>query len=217
MPDTPIQTHLLSARILPGADPALLARLGAPEGRRSLGILTTDCDDVSYTALDEATKKAAVQVVYARSMYAGASNASPPWPGNSSASFPARTLPRCAAGWRPPSPAWSGTLLLQRGGGGFGGLLCPLHPPHRQLSFPVCPGAGGHPHGLPDRPAPGSHGGAGRRPQGRRRDPAGVLRPPPTETNFAGGLLTGQEAACRAACEAFAQAVRQVALAPADY
>ena len=28
---------------------------------------------------------------------------------------------------------------------------------------------------------------------------------PPTETNFAGGLLSGDQAACKAACEAFAQ------------
>ena len=37
---------------------------------------------------------------------------------------------------------------------------------------------------------------------------------PPTETNFAGGLLTGDQAACRAACEAFAAKVREVAAGP---
>ena len=71
-----IATNILSMRILPNADPALLARLGVQEGERSLGIFTTDCDDVGYAALDEATKKADVRVVYARSMYAGAGSAS---------------------------------------------------------------------------------------------------------------------------------------------
>jgi ethanolamine utilization protein EutL len=37
---------------------------------------------------------------------------------------------------------------------------------------------------------------------------------PPTETNFAGGLLTGDQAACKAACEAFAQTVCNIADAP---
>ena len=37
---------------------------------------------------------------------------------------------------------------------------------------------------------------------------------PPSETNFAGGLLAGSQAACRAACEAFADAVRKVAETP---
>ena len=71
-----IKTTLLSAQIIANADPMLLKALEAPAWARSLGIFTTDCDDVSYVALDEATKKAAVEVVYARSMYAGAKNAS---------------------------------------------------------------------------------------------------------------------------------------------
>ena len=37
---------------------------------------------------------------------------------------------------------------------------------------------------------------------------------PPTETNFAGGLLTGDQAACKAACEAFADTVCKVAAQP---
>ena len=71
-----IPTHVLSSRILPNADPALLKRLNAPEGHRSIGFLTTDCDDVSYAAIDEATKTARVSVVYAKSFYAGSGNAS---------------------------------------------------------------------------------------------------------------------------------------------
>ncbi|MCH2772383.1 BMC domain-containing protein, partial [Listeria monocytogenes] len=39
-------------------------------------IITSDCDDVTYTALEEATKAAEVDVVYEKSMYAGAGNAS---------------------------------------------------------------------------------------------------------------------------------------------
>ena len=40
---------------------------------------------------------------------------------------------------------------------------------------------------------------------------------PPTETNFAGGLLTGEQAACKAACEAFARTVCDIAEAPLRY
>ena len=34
---------------------------------------------------------------------------------------------------------------------------------------------------------------------------------PPSETNFGGGLLTGSQSACKAACDAFAAAVQYVA------
>ena len=40
---------------------------------------------------------------------------------------------------------------------------------------------------------------------------------PPTETNFAGGLLCGSQAACLAACEAFAETVCRIAGEPLAY
>ena len=40
---------------------------------------------------------------------------------------------------------------------------------------------------------------------------------PPTETNYAGALLTGTQSACKAACDAFAEAVKSVAQEPKSY
>ena len=37
-----------------------------------------------------------------------------------------------------------------------------------------------------------------------------ALFEPPSETNFGGGLLTGTQSACNAACAAFAEAVKAV-------
>ena len=76
-----IKTNVLSVRYLANATPALCAALGAPKGYPSLGMLTTDCDDATYIALDAATKAADVEVVYGRSFYAGAANASTPYAG----------------------------------------------------------------------------------------------------------------------------------------
>ena len=42
------------------------------------------------------------------------------------------------------------------------------------------------------------------------------LYAPPSETNFGGGLLTGTQSACDAACGAFAAAVREVAARPVE-
>lgn len=73
----PILPRILSIQRIPGADPALLAAYGAdPARHRSLGLVTCDQDDSTYVALDEATKHAAVDVVYARSFYAGSAHAS---------------------------------------------------------------------------------------------------------------------------------------------
>jgi len=42
------------------------------------------------------------------------------------------------------------------------------------------------------------------------------LYSPPSETNFGGGLLSGTQSACDAACAAFAAAVAEVAAAPRE-
>lgn len=73
----PIVPTVLSVRRLLNADPALLIAYGADPARHvSLGLITCDQDDSLYVALDEATKQADVDVVFARSFYAGAAHAS---------------------------------------------------------------------------------------------------------------------------------------------
>src|SRR5437763_1834308 len=47
-----------------------------PGRHTSLGLVTVDQDDPTYVALDEATKHAAIDVIFARSFYAGAAHAS---------------------------------------------------------------------------------------------------------------------------------------------
>ena len=47
-----IKTNILSVQMLPNADPLLLRNLKVPKAHHSLGIFTTDCDDVYYAALD---------------------------------------------------------------------------------------------------------------------------------------------------------------------
>jgi ethanolamine utilization protein EutL len=78
----PIYPTILSVRRIPNADPALLRSYGAdPDRHVSLGLITCDQDDPTYVALDEATKQANVDVVFARSFYAGAGHASGPLSG----------------------------------------------------------------------------------------------------------------------------------------
>jgi len=73
----PILPTVLSVRRLPGADPALIAAYGGDPARHTaLGLVTCDQDDAMYVALDEATKHAAVDVIFARSFYAGSAHAS---------------------------------------------------------------------------------------------------------------------------------------------
>jgi ethanolamine utilization protein EutL len=73
----PITPTILSVRRLPRADPAMVRAYGGdPDKHVALGLVTVDQDDPTYVALDEATKHAAVDVIFAKSFYAGAAHAS---------------------------------------------------------------------------------------------------------------------------------------------
>ena len=58
-----IKANVLSIQMIPNAEKELLRALHAPDHLPSLGILTTDLDDVSYAAMDEATKESNVRVL----------------------------------------------------------------------------------------------------------------------------------------------------------
>ena len=73
----PIPPTVLSIRRLPNADASLVRAYGGdPEKHTALGLVTCDQDDAMYVALDEATKQAPVDVIFAKSFYAGAAHAS---------------------------------------------------------------------------------------------------------------------------------------------
>ncbi len=76
-----IPVNVLAVQYLSAVPESLCSALGAPKGYPCLGLITTDSDDATYIALDEATKAADVQVCYSRSFYAGAANASTPYAG----------------------------------------------------------------------------------------------------------------------------------------
>lgn len=70
----PIPSKVLASKLIPNVARDLAKQLGLNETQKSIALITTDCDDVGYTAVDEATKRADVQVVYAKSFYGGAAN-----------------------------------------------------------------------------------------------------------------------------------------------
>lgn len=78
---TRIHADILAVRVIPNVDDALVQQFNLQPYHRSLAMFTSSIDDVGYTALDEATKRADVEVAYARSFYAGAAHASGPLSG----------------------------------------------------------------------------------------------------------------------------------------
>jgi len=209
-----IQTNILSVRILSNADAALLEKLGAVEGERSLGLFTTDCDDVGYAALDEATKKAQVRVVYARSMYAGSSNASTRLAGEFIGILAGPDPEQVRAGLDAAASYIANDAAFYSADEGDS-IVYFAHCISRTGTYlseqaDVPPGTAMAYLIAPPLEATVALDAALKAAEVELR----VWYGPPSETNFAGALLTGEQAACLAACEAFAAEVCRVAAAP---
>lgn len=207
-----IPVKILAVRYLANASPALCRALGAPEGYPALGLITTDCDDATYIALDAATKAAEVEVAYGRSFYAGASNASTPNAGEVIGILAAKTPGALRSGMEAAlseltrvgfevthnvpylahTVSSAGTYLAREAG----------VKPGEALAYLIAP------------PLEGMYA------MDAALKAAEVrlckLYAPPSETNFGGGLLTGTQSACDAACAAFAAAVTEVAAQPME-
>ena len=204
-----IPVKVLAVRYLASASPQLCRGL---QGYPCLGMLTTDCDDATYIALDAATKAADVRVCYGRSFYAGAANAATPNAGE---------VIGILAGPNPEalrSGMEAALNALEQVGFELAGEVPYLaHTVSRTGSFLA--GEAGVPEGaalayLIAPPLESMYA------MDAALKAADVklckLYGPPSETNFGGGLLTGSQSACQAACTAFAQAVAQVAQNPKE-
>ncbi|MEG1642128.1 MAG: ethanolamine utilization microcompartment protein EutL [Synergistaceae bacterium] len=212
----PLKANVLATKIIPNVDPGLAKELGLKPGQKSLALVTSDCDDVTYTALDEATKKADVKVVYAKSFYAGAGNATQklageiigilagPNPAEAKAGLAAcvdmiENVAHFVSANEDDTIAYyahcisrTGSYLSEGAGIPEGEALAYLIAPPLEAVYGIDAAL-------------------------KAADvKMCVLYAPPSETNFGGALLTGTQSACKSACEAFAAAVEYVADNPLD-
>ena len=202
-----IPVKVLAVRYIPNAAPGLLEGLGIPATCRSLGLVTTDCDDATYIALDEATKAADVQVVYSRSFYAGAANASTPYAGEVIGILAGATPGAVKSGMEAALAA-----LERIGFDEVMGVPYLAHTVSRSGSFLAAEAGVTEGTALAYLIAPPLESMYGLDSAMKAADvKLCKLYAPPSETNFGGGLLSGTRSACQAACAAFAAAVAEIA------
>ena len=212
-----IKATVLSVQMVPNADPVLLEKLQLPRQLRSLGIITTDCDDVSYAALDEATKKANVRVAYARSMYAGAGNASTKLAGEFIGILAGEDPAEVRSGLE------AAARFVREDASFFSAndedsIVYFAHCISRTGSYLSAGAEVPEGTAMAYLIAPPAEAIVGLDAAMKAADvEMRVFYGPPSETNFAGGLLTGDQAACKAACAAFADAVCRVADRPVEF
>jgi ethanolamine utilization protein EutL len=77
----PVRPRILATQFIPNVPPGLLAAYKFAPHHTSAALITADQDDALYVALDEATKHAPVDVVFAQSLYAGSNHSPGPFAG----------------------------------------------------------------------------------------------------------------------------------------
>ena len=208
-----IPVAVLATRVIASVDAGLTQALGLAPHQTAIAMLTTDCDDVGYIAVDEATKKANVEVVYAASFYAGAAHASGPFSGEFIGILASDNPADAIAGLHaavdfaqhdaafekaaPGGPVFlahlvssCGTYFARVGEIPVGTAMAYLIAPPLEATFGLDAAL-------------------------KAADVKMIKHfPPPSETNFSGGWLAGSQAACQAACDAFRDAVVDIALQP---
>lgn len=217
MTNDALKSTILSMKIISNVGQDLMDALQLPEGQRSIGIFTADSDDVSYTALDDATKKSDVRVVYAKSFYGGAANANTKLAGEVIGIISGPTPAEVRSGL-------DAIISVVENEAHFisandeDSVIYYAHVVSRTGSYlsSVANIAEGEP--LAYLIAPPLEAMVGLDAALKAADVRlAAFYGPPSETNFGGGLLTGSQSACRAAADAFAAAVKSVAASPLHY
>jgi ethanolamine utilization protein EutL len=217
MPTTTLTPRVLAVRTIPNVAAPMAEALGLSDEQVAVGFLTVDQDDPTYVAIDEATKKAAVEVVFARSFYGGAGYPSGPTSGETLAILASDQIAEVDAGldaaiehlesrvsYRSTGSdgrgryfahlvAQTGSYLSARAGIERGQALGYLKATPLEATWALD--------------------------QALKQAAVDLVEwmAPPTPTNMGGALVTGTEADCRAACEAFEKAVLAIAREPVRY
>lgn len=210
-----IRPSVTAMRVIASVNADFARELKLPLHIRSLGLISADSDDVTYIAADEATKQAMVEVVYGRSLYL-----------RSAAHGPSPTAGEVLIMLGGPNPAevragldamvahiengaafqWAndkqdtaflahvvsrtGSYLSSTAGITLGDPMAYLVAPPLEATYGIDAAL-------------------------KSADVQLVTYvPPPSETNYSAAFLTGSQAACKAACNAFTDAVLEIARNP---
>lgn len=212
----PVRATILATRVIPSVEPGLAARFSLRADQRSIALITADIDDVLYASLDEATKAADVEVVYAHSFYAGSAHSSGPLSGEIIGVLAAPDPAEARAGLA-ACIDYATTKAWFESANDDGSHAFFAHPIARTGSY--LSAAAGVPLGtsLGYVIAPPLEATFALDAALKATDvELAVWFPPPSETNYSGGYLIGEQSAVVAACDAFRGAVLSIAAAPRE-
>jgi len=213
----PIYATPLCVQLIPQVDRNLADQLKLTLQQRSIGLLSVDNDDATYVAIDEATKMADVEVVYARSFYAGAKHTSGLLSGEIMAIIAGPDPAEVRAGLNAAVQYMKNEAIWYSANEDASIAFFP-HVISRTGTYlsKICNIPVGSP--IAYLIAPPNEGLVALDAALKTTNVTiASLTMPPSETNYMGVMLTGDQPACKAAAVAFQNKVLEVANQPFNY
>jgi ethanolamine utilization protein EutL len=213
----PIYAIPLAVQLIPQVERDFADQLKLTPEQRSIGLLSVDNDDATYVSIDEATKMADVEVVYARSFYAGAKHSSGKLSGEIMAILAGPDPAEVRAGLN-AALSYLKTQAIWYSANEDDSIAFFPHVISRTGSYlsKACNIPLGSP--IAYLIAPPNEGLVALDASLKAADVTIVsLTMPPSETNYMGVMLTGDQPACVAAAAAFRNKVLEVANQPFNY
>jgi len=213
----PIYATPLAIQLIPQVERDFADQLKLTPEQRSIGLISADNDDATYVSIDEATKMADVEVVYARSFYAGAKHTSGKISGEIMAILAGPDPAEVRAGLN-AALNYMRTQAIWYSANEDDSIAFFPHVISRTGTYlsKVCNIPVGSP--IAYLIAPPNEGLMGLDAALKAADVTIVsLTMPPSETNYMGVMLTGDQAACVAAAAAFQNKVLEVASHPFNF
>jgi len=209
-----IMAEILAMQIIPRVNSELAEQLDLKPYHNSIGLVTLTIDDVGYVALDEATKKADVDVVYAKSFYAGAAHASGPLSGEVIGIIAGSSPDEIRSGFdaiqqKIQFDTYFEAILQNESHALFAHTVASCGTYLAELANVKVGTA------LAYLIAPPLEAVVGLDAALKAADvELKVFFGPPSETNFGGGLVSGSQSSCQAAANAFREAIENLARNP---
>ncbi|HJC32836.1 MAG TPA: ethanolamine utilization microcompartment protein EutL [Candidatus Anaerobutyricum faecale] len=211
-----VQSQVTMQKVVPNVTDAYRALWDIPEDHGSVGFIACDNEDVMWLALDDATKKAKIEIVHAETVYGGVDYSWSRYGGEINAVLSGENVSDVQSGIRYVKDYIENRsacyMLDEEGTLGYYADWIPRAGRFYQKKL-------GIPEGmslayLVSTPVESTY--ALDKALKASDTKVSELFRPPTRVNTGGGVLTGTESACRAAVQAFAEAVEYCAFHPME-
>jgi len=212
-----LRAELVCQKIIPNVDPGLAKQLKLKDHHKSLALLTASVDDITFIAVDEATKKADVEVVYCECVFSALNDPYAKLSGEAIAVLASPDPAEARAGleaavdhvyngafyvnadeagesiYMAHTISSSGTYLSEMCGVPAGTAMAYCMAPPVEMFYAVDAAA-----------------------KAADVEIGCLFTPPLNTTNISGAIFVGSQSACKAACDAFAEACIYVANNPKE-